>query len=129
MAGQQTPGDERRPPDGDARRPQDGRRDGKLPYGRRRRTAASALVAMVIAMALGALLNAPAMKKTAQELPFGTARSVRLALVDPLATVSHWFFLDRPAKVTAAVFGKPDPGPAGGPLVVVVTPPRPPNGG
>jgi len=130
MADQRTPRDERWPPDGDARRPQDGRRDDKLPYGRRRRTAASALVAMVIAMALGALFNAPAMKKTAQELPFGTARTVRLAAVDPLATVSHWFFLDRPAKVTAAVFGKPDPGPDGVPVVVVVTPPpKPPSGG
>ena len=128
MADQRTPGGERQPPDGDPRRPQ-GRPDGKLPYGRRRRTAASALVAMVIAMALGALFNAPAMKKTAQELPFGTARTVRLALVDPLATVSHWFFLDRPAKVTAAVLGKPDPGPTGGPVAVIVTPPaKPPKG-
>ncbi|MGZ4200348.1 MAG: SGNH/GDSL hydrolase family protein [Thermoleophilia bacterium] len=128
MAGARTPSDERRPADGDAQRPQDGR-DDKLPYGRRRRTAASALVAMIIAMALGALLNAPAMKKTAQELPFGTARTVRLALIDPLASVSHWFYLDRPAKVTAAVLGKPDPGPARGPVVVVVTPPKPLKGG
>ena len=130
MAGERTPRDERRPPDGDARPPQDGRRDDEQPYGRRRRTAASALVAMIVAMAFGALLNAPAMKKTALELPFGTARTVRLALVDPLASVSHWFFLDRPAKVTAAALGKPDPGPAGAPVVVAVTPPpRPPKGG
>ena len=38
------------------------------------------------------------MKKTALELPFGGERSFRLALVDPLATVSHWLFLDRPAQ-------------------------------
>jgi hypothetical protein len=100
-----------------------------LPFGRRRRTAASALVAMLVALALGALFNAPAMKKTALEQPFGAERSFRLALVDPLASVSHWLFLDRPARFTAVVLGKPDPGPAGAPVVVVVTPPpKPPKG-
>ena len=97
-----------------------------LPFGRRRRSAASALIAILVAFVLGALLNAPAMKKTAQELPFGGARTFRLALTDPLAAVSHWFFLDRPARLTAEALGKPDPGPTGAPLVVVVTPgPRP----
>jgi hypothetical protein len=62
------------------------------------------------------------MKKTALELPFGGERSFRLALVDPLATVSHWLFLDRPAKLTAVALGKPDPGPAAGSAVVVVVP-------
>jgi hypothetical protein len=94
-----------------------------LPFGRRRRSAAGALVAILVAFVLGMLLNAPAMKKTAEELPFGGARSFRLALVDPLATVSHWLFLDRPARLTAEALGKPDPGPAGAPLVVVVKPP------
>jgi len=92
------------------------------PYGRRRRTAASALVAMLVALALGALFNAPAMKKTALEQPFGAERSFRLALVDPLATVSHWLFLDRPARFTAVALGKPDPGLTGAPAVVVVRP-------
>jgi len=128
MTDPRTPRDERgRPPlDGgppqDGRPPQDGARDEKLPYGRRRRTAASALIAMLVALALGALFNAPAMQKTAQEMPFGGERSFRLALVDPLASVSHWLFLDRPAELTAAVLGKPDPGPAGQPQVVVVVP-------
>lgn len=94
-----------------------------LPFGRRRRSAASALVAILVAFLLGVLLNAPAMKKTAEQLPFGGARSFRLALVDPLAAVSHWLFLDRPARLTAEALGKPDPGPAGAPLVVVVKPP------
>lgn len=101
-------------------------RDDRLPYGRRRRTAASALVAILVALALGALFNAPAMKKTALELPFGGERSFRLALLDPLAAVSHWLFLDRPARLTAQALGKPDPGPTAAPVVVVVTPtPRP----
>jgi hypothetical protein len=130
MTGERTPGNGQRPPTGDGRPPADGRRNAGLPFGRRRRTAASALVAMVVAMALGALLNAPAMKKTALELPFGAERSFRLALVDPLASVSHWLFLDRPAKLTAVALGKPDPGPTGTQLVVVVTPtPKPSKSG
>ncbi|MGE5228284.1 MAG: DUF459 domain-containing protein [Deltaproteobacteria bacterium] len=103
----------------------DDRRAAGLPFGRRRRTAASALVAMLVALALGALLNAPAMKKTALQQPFGAERSFRLALVDPLAALSHRLFLDRPAKLTAAALGRPDPGPAGGPVVVVRPTPDP----
>jgi lysophospholipase L1-like esterase len=127
MTDPRTPGYRRSaPPDGS----KDGSRDEKLPYGRRRRTAASALIAMLVALLLGALFNAPAMQKTAQEMPFGGERSFRLALVDPLAAVSHWLFLDRPAELTAAVLGKPDPGPAGPSQVVVVVPtPTPTTGG
>jgi hypothetical protein len=101
----------------------DSRDPDKLPFGRRRRTAASALVAILVAFVLGVLFNAPAMKKTAMELPFGGQRSFRLALVSPAAAVSHWVFLDRPARFAAAALGKPDPGPA--PVVVVVVTPRP----
>ena len=100
-----------------------GRDPNKLPFGRRRRTAASALIAILVAFALGVLFNAPAMKKTALELPFGGERSFRLALVSPAAAVSHWFFLDRPARITAAALGKPDPGPKS--VEVVVITPRP----
>ena len=130
MADERTPRDVQRPPAGGERPPADGRRRAGLPFGRRRRTAASALVAMLVALVLGALFNAPAMKKTALEQPFGAERSFRLALVDPLASVSHWLFLDRPAKLTAVALGKPDPGPAATTEVVVVTPsPEPSKGG
>jgi hypothetical protein len=95
----------------------------KLPFGRRRRTAASALVAILVAFVLGVLFNAPAMKKTAMELPFGGQRSFRLALVSPVAALSHWMLLDRPARLAAAALGKPDPGPV--PVEVVVVTPRP----
>ena len=70
-----------------------------------------------MAFVLGVLFNAPAMKKTAMELPFGRQRSFRLALV------SHWVFLDRPARFAAAALGKLDPGPK--PVEVVVVTPRP----
>ena len=125
MAGDQTPRDDRR--DGPA--PGDERHDAGLPFGRRRRTAASALVAMLVALALGALLNAPAMKKTALEQPFGAERSLRLALLDPLAAVSHGLFLDRPAKYTAVALGRPDPGPTGASVVVVRPTPGQTTGG
>jgi uncharacterized protein len=98
-------------------------RGDKLPFGRRRRTAAGALVAVLVAFAVGVLFNAPAMKKTAQELPFGSARSVRLALVSPAYAVSHWLFLDRPARYASAALGKPDPGPQ--PVQVVQVSPSP----
>ncbi len=108
----------------------DRRRDDRLPYGRRRRTAASALVAILVAVAFGALFNAPAMKKTALELPFGGERSFRLAVLDPLTAVSHGLFLDRPARLTAQLLGKPDPGPTAVPAVVVTTPtPQPSRSG
>ena len=100
-----------------------GDRDDKLPFGRRKRTAASALIAILVAFVLGVLFNAPAMKKTAMELPFGGARSFRLALVSPAAAVSHWLFLDRPARVAASLLGKPEPGPE--PVQVVVITPSP----
>ena len=94
----------------------------KLPFGRRRRTAASALVVILIAFGVGVLFNAPAMKKTALELPYGSARSFRLALVSPAAAVSHWLYLDRPARLAATALGKPDPGPQQVQVVVVDTP-------
>jgi hypothetical protein len=107
-----TPADDRRP-GGEPRRE-------ALPFGRRRRTAASALVAILVALCLGALFNASAMKKTALELPFGGERGFRLALVEPLADVSHWLFLDRPAELTASALGRPEPGPTGADEVAVV---------
>ena len=105
----------------------DARDTSRLPFGRRRRTAASALIAIVVALVLGAFFNAPAMKKTAEGMPFGGARSFKLALVGPLATVSHWLLLDRPARLTAEAFGKPAPGPTTA-KVVVVTPRAHPSG-
>jgi hypothetical protein len=93
------------------------RRHSKPPRERRRRTAASALVAILVAFTLGVLLNAPAMKKSAMELPFGGERSFRLALVGPLAAVSHWTYLDRPGRLVAEALGKPDPGRAEGAAV------------
>src|ERR1035437_149379 len=99
----------------------------RLPFGRRTRPAAHALIAILVALVLGSFLNAAAMKKTALEMPYGAARSVRLAIVDPLATLSQWVLLDRPARLTASVLGRPAPGPE---AVVVINapPPKPAKG-
>ena len=129
MDDQRAAGQDEPLPESGASTPRDERDDEALPYGRRRRTAASALVAMSVALALGALFNAPAMKKTALELPFGGERSFRLALVDPLAAVSHWLFLDRPARLTADALGRPDPGPTDTQVVVVTPTPEPTKSG
>ncbi len=129
MDDQRAAGQDEPLPESGASTPRDGRDDKALPYGRRRRTAASALVAMSVALALGALFNAPAMKKTALELPFGGERSFRLAVVDPLAAVSHWLFLDRPARLTADALGRPDPGPTDTQVVVVTPTPEPTKSG
>jgi hypothetical protein len=110
-----------RPAAGDGRSGDEPRQE-PLPFGRRRRTAAGALVAMLVAFCLGALFNAAAMKRTALELPFGGERSFRLALVEPLSGVSHWLFLDRPAEFTASALGRPDPGPPGAADVAVAVP-------
>ena len=43
--------------------------------------------------------------------------------------MSHWLFLDRPAKYTAVALGRPDPGPTGEQTVVVVVPTPAPTRG
>ncbi len=96
----------------------------RLPFGRRTRPAAHALIAILVALVLGSFLNAAAMKKTALEMPFGAARSFKLAIVEPLASLSHLVRLDEPAKLTASVLGRPAPGPA--PVAVIDAPPPKP---
>ena len=49
----------------------------------------------VIAMFVGALLNAPGILKTAKGQPIGWKRDVAVALADPLADVSHALHTDR----------------------------------
>lgn len=75
---------------------------------RRLRTASSALAAIVVAFALGIFLNARAMERTAEELPFGAERTVRLALIRPVAWLSHGLLLDRPASYVAEALGRDD---------------------
>ena len=85
------------------------RRPGRTaPEGPRRRlwSAGHALVVSVLALAIGLLLNAPGIHKSAYNKPDGWERDVALALTGPLADVSHALLLDRPRKAVQAVIGR-----------------------
>jgi hypothetical protein len=73
---------------------------------RRQWSAGHALVVCVLALAIGLLLNAPGIHKSAYNKPDGWQRDVALALTGPLAGVSHALLLDRPRKGVQAVVGR-----------------------
>jgi lysophospholipase L1-like esterase len=108
-----------------ARRP---RRD-RVEDGRRLRPAGHALIVALLALALGALLNAPGIHKSAHNQPDGWKRDAALAVTGPLADVSHALLLDRPRAALKSALGRggddeiddtialpPPPGPASAPL-------------
>jgi hypothetical protein len=80
-------------------------------------------LAVIIALVLGSLLNARALERTANNLPYGTTRSVAVAIAGPLRAVSSFLLLDRPrlalddllgrstAATTDATDDLPDPDP------------------
>ncbi len=69
-------------------------------------SAGHALVVCVLALAIGLLLNAPGVHKSAYNKPAGWERDVALALTGPLAGVSHALLLDRPREGVQAVVGR-----------------------
>ena len=76
------------------------RSDGGPP--RRLWSAGHALVVCVLALAIGLLLNAPGIHKSAYNQPDGWQRDVALAVTGPLADVSHALLLDRPRTAVQA---------------------------
>jgi hypothetical protein len=81
--------------------------DGEHERPRRRQwSAGHALIVCVLALAIGLLLNAPGVHKSAYNKPDGWQRDVALAFTDPLADVSHALLLDRPRKGVQAVIGR-----------------------
>jgi hypothetical protein len=82
-----------------ARRPDDG-------PPRRLWSAGHALIVSVLALAIGLLLNAPGIHKSAYNKPDGWQRDVALAFTGPLADVSHALLLDRPRKALQAAVGR-----------------------
>ena len=76
--------------------------------GPRRRlwSAGHAVIVCVLALAIGLLLNAPGIHKSAYNKSDGRQRDVALALTGPLADVSHALLLDRPRKAVQAVVGR-----------------------
>jgi uncharacterized protein len=75
---------------------------------RRLWSAGHALIVCVLALAIGLLLNAPGIHKSAYNKPDGWQRDVTVALTGPLADVSHALLLDRPRKAVQAAVGRSD---------------------
>jgi hypothetical protein len=63
-------------------------------------------VIALLALVIGALLNAPGMHKSAYNQRAGWKRDVSLAITGPLADVSHALLLDRPRKGLQALLGR-----------------------
>ena len=98
------------PPEPPAEPPRSRRRrapDGEAPP-RRLWSAGHALVVCVLALAIGLVLNAPGIHKSAYNKPDGWQRDVALAFTGPLADVSHALLLDRPRKAVQAAVGRSD---------------------
>ena len=60
----------------------------------------------MLALAIGLLLNAPGIHKSAYNKPAGWQRDVALAVTGPLAGVSHALLLDRPRSGVQALVGR-----------------------
>lgn len=67
------------------------------------------LVAMLIALLGGALLNAQGILRTAESQEFGTGRRVALAFADPLASVSSFLRIDTPREAFDDALGRQPP--------------------
>jgi hypothetical protein len=76
--------------------------------GRRALTAGHALAIALLALAVGCLLNAPGLHKSAYNQPDGWKRDVAVSLTGALADVSHALLLDRPRKLLQDALGRGD---------------------
>ena len=76
--------------------------------GRRLGTAGDALLVSVLALAIGTLLTAPGMHKSAYNGQPGFKRDVALAVTGPLAGISGALLLDRPRTLVRNAIGRGD---------------------
>jgi hypothetical protein len=74
--------------------------------GRRLVSARSAIVAVLIALVIGAVLNAAGLRKTAQIQDEGWGRDVGIELTDPLARFSDSIGADRPRAALKSALGR-----------------------
>jgi hypothetical protein len=74
--------------------------------GRRLHSAGSAIVVSLAGLALGVLLNAPGLHKSATIQPQGWKRDVALDVTGPLASVSDALLLDRPRRALKSALGR-----------------------
>ena len=75
---------------------------------RRPMAAGHAVVVVLVALVLGAFLNARGMRKSAEIRPDGWQRDVSVALTRPLAATSGWLLLDRPRAALKDAIGHGD---------------------
>ncbi|HSK24896.1 MAG TPA: DUF459 domain-containing protein [Egicoccus sp.] len=78
----------------------------------RDRSAGEVIIAVVIAVLLGGLLNAQDVLATAERQELGRTRDIALTFAEPLAAVSSALWLDRPRAAIEQAMGRSD-GPAG----------------
>jgi uncharacterized protein len=73
---------------------------------RRPSAAARVVVLVALALAIAALLNARALRKTAEIQPHGFGRDVGLALTSPLVRATSFLRLDRPRQELKSALGR-----------------------
>jgi hypothetical protein len=73
---------------------------------RRRLAAGRVLVALVVCFGVASLLDSRHLERTAKELPFGTKRTVLVALAKPLRVFSAALFLDVPGRLLDEALGR-----------------------
>jgi uncharacterized protein len=66
------------------------------PSDRRRVPAGQAIAVVLLALVMGAVLDADALVASIEQQPFGTSRTAALAVARPVRTLSHWTGLNRP---------------------------------
>jgi hypothetical protein len=84
------------------------------------------LVAGLIALLLWALLDARTLQRSAQGAPLGARRTVALAILDPLVSISRVLGLDSVGSTAERALGRdPNGAPGGGPPAPLITTPPP----
>jgi hypothetical protein len=71
---------------------------------RRRASAGRAVAIVVLSLLFAMVLDADSIASSISQQPFGTSRSVELAFVNPVKTISHWTALNRPVQLLNHIF-------------------------
>lgn len=90
---------------------------------RRTVPAGIALIVIVGALFLGLLLNAPDILRTAERQEQGWQRTFGVTLMEPVADVSHFLFLDRPRELIDSLLGRGEITAGAPPATTVTTAP------
>jgi uncharacterized protein len=92
-----------------------GSRDASADSVARRWTARRVVVAVIVGLVLGSLLNAQSLLATAERQPFGWQRDLAVGVAQPLASLSAALWLDRPRALLDQALGR-------GPAAPIVDP-------